>query len=103
MKTSHIIFSALLLVSCTSTHHTGSLTADQAEAVSIQLANEKASTIYHCQPFRDDGQPARVVAGLWVWTELRGCGQVDLQATIELAMDGSTHSVDVQLLDCREY
>jgi hypothetical protein len=102
MKTSRIILSALLLVGCTSTHQTTSLTADQAKAVALQLANDKASIIYHCQPFRD-GQPARVVAGHWVWTEQRGYGHGDIQATVELAMDGSTHSVDVQLLDNREY
>ena len=79
-----------------------SLTAEQAKAVALQLANDEASSLYHCQPFRD-GQPVRVVAGHWVWTEQRGFGQGDIQATVEFAMDGSTHSVDVQLLDNREY
>jgi hypothetical protein len=102
MKTSRLILFALLLAGCTSTRQTASLTADQAKAVALQLANDKASSIYHCQPFRD-GQPARVVAGHWVWTEQRGYGQGDIQAIVELAMDGSTHSVDVQLLDNREY
>jgi hypothetical protein len=38
------------------------LTAEQAKTVAMRLANDKASTLYHCQPFRD-GQPARFVAG----------------------------------------
>ena len=102
MKRPRIILFALLLVGCTSTHQTASLTADQAKAVAIRLANDKASTVYHCQPFRD-GQPARLVAGHWVWTDLQGYGRGDIQATVELAADGSTHKVEVQLLDSQIY
>jgi hypothetical protein len=56
MKTSCIILFALLLVGCTSTHQTASLTADQAKAVAIRLANEKAAATYHSETFHD-GQP----------------------------------------------
>ena len=77
-----------------------SLTAEQAKTVAMRLANDKASTLYHCQPFRD-GQPARFVAGQWVWDDLQGFGHSDVQATVKLAADGSTISVDLQLLDSR--
>ena len=96
MKTSRIILSALLLVGCTSTHQTASLTADQAKAVAIHLANEKAAAIYHSQPFHD-GQPPSFVAGHWTWRQLV---TGDLEATVELAADGSTNSVTInQLVD----
>ena len=77
-----------------------SLTAEQAKTLAIRLANDKALTLYHCQPFRD-GQPARFVAGQWVWVDLQGLGHGDIQATVKLAEDGSTISVDVKLLDSR--
>jgi hypothetical protein len=77
-----------------------SLTAEQAKTVAMRLANDKAFRLYHCQPFRD-GQPARFVAGQWVWVDQRGFGQGDIQATVELAADGSTNSVDLKLLDSR--
>src|ERR1039457_5061082 len=91
MKTSRIFFVALLLVGCTSTHQTASLTANQAKAVAIRLANEKADTTYHSQPF-DDGQPPSFVAGHWTWRQL---GTGDIEATVELAADGSTNSVTI--------
>jgi hypothetical protein len=75
-----------------------SLTAEQAQTVAMRLANDRASTLYHCQPFRD-GQPARFVAGQWVWVNLQGFGHGDIQATVQLAADGSTNSVDLKLLD----
>jgi hypothetical protein len=96
MKTSCIILFALLLVGCTSTHQTVSLTADQAKAVAIQLANEKAAATYHSQPFHD-GQPPSFVAGHWTWRQL---GTGDIEATVELAADGSTNSVAlIRLVD----
>jgi len=75
-----------------------SLTAEQAKTVAMRLANDKAFTLYHRQPFRD-GQPARFVAGQWVWVDLQGLGHGDIQATVQLAADGSTNSVDLKLLD----
>jgi len=64
----------------------------------MRLANDKAFTLYHCQPFRD-GQPARFVSGHWVWVTQQGFGHSDFQATVELATDGSTNNVDLQLFD----
>jgi hypothetical protein len=94
MKTSRLIISALLLVGCSSTHQTASLTADQAKGVAIRLANEKAAVTYHSQPFHD-GQPASFVGGHWTWRQL---GTGDIEATVELAADGSTNSVALHQL-----
>jgi hypothetical protein len=74
------------------------LTAERAKTVAMRLANDKAFTLYHCQPF-PDGQPARFVAGQWLWIDLQGFGHGDIQATVQLAADGSTNSVDLKLLD----
>ena len=97
MKTTVTTFLALLLVGCESSRQSASLTAEQAKATAIQLANDKAATLYHTQPFQD-GQPARFMGGRWVWTDTRGFGHADIQATVELAADGSTNHVDLQLL-----
>jgi hypothetical protein len=91
LKTSRIILFALLLAGCTSTHQTASLTADQAKSVAIRLANEKAAATYHRQPFHD-GQAPSFVAGHWTWRQLV---TGDLEATVELAADGSTNNVTI--------
>ena len=94
MKTPRIILFALLLAGCTSTHQTASLTPDQAEAVAIRLANEKAAATYHSQPFHA-GQPPSFAAGHWTWRQL---GTGDIEATVELAADGSTNNVTLNQL-----
>ncbi len=100
MKILSICFCAFLLIGCASSHPSVSLTAEQAKILVVQLANDKALTDYHCQPFRD-GQPAHFVVGRWIWTEQQGYGLGDIQANVELASDGSTHNVELQLLDGR--
>jgi hypothetical protein len=89
MKTPRIILFALLLVGCTSIHQTTSLTADQAKAVAIRLANEKSAATYHSEPFHD-GQPPSFVAGHWTWRQIV---TGDIEVTVELAADGSTNNV----------
>jgi hypothetical protein len=64
----------------------------------MRLANDEVATLYHSQPFQD-GQPARFMGGHWVWTDNRGFGHGDIQVTVELAANGSTNHVDLQLLD----
>jgi hypothetical protein len=98
MKIASIIVVTLLLAGCTSTRPSASLTAEEAKITATQLANDEAFKLYHCRPFHD-GQPARFVAGHWLWVERRGLGHSDIQATVELAADDSTHKVDLQLLD----
>lgn len=101
MKTSSIILFTLFLVGCARTHQSASLTAEQAKVITLRLANEKAFTLYHSQPFRD-GQSAQFVAGRWLWVERQGFGHGDIQATVELAADGSTNNVELQLFDSQE-
>src|SRR5436190_16648052 len=98
MKLRAIIVCGFFLVGCTSPRPSASLTAEQARALAIRLANDKAATVYHCQPFQDS-QPAHFIGGHWVWTDHRGFGRGDIQTTVELAADGSTHNVDLKLLD----
>jgi beta-lactamase regulating signal transducer with metallopeptidase domain/tetratricopeptide (TPR) repeat protein len=74
------------------------LTAAEAEALAIELANEKAQALYNCQPFRK-GAPAELVQGRWVWNDLRGRGSLDVEATVKFAADGTNPEVDVMLLD----
>jgi hypothetical protein len=64
----------------------------------MRLANDKASTLYQHQPFVA-GQSAQFVAGHWLWVARQGFGRGDIQATVELAADGSTNNVDLQLFD----
>ena len=66
--------------------------------IALRLANDKASTVYHSQPF-SSGQPAHFVNGRWVWVGRQGYGRGDIEATVELAANGSTNSVDLKLLD----
>jgi hypothetical protein len=76
------------------------LTAAEAEALAIELANEKAQALYNCQPFRK-GTPAELVQGHWVWHDLRGYQVFDVEATVKFAADGTNPEVDVMLLDSR--
>jgi hypothetical protein len=98
MKTSLIIVLALLLVGCESSRQSASLTRAQATSIAMRLANDKASTLYQHRPFVT-GQPAQIVAGHWLWVAQQGFGHGDIQATVELAKDGSTNKVDIQLFD----
>ena len=98
MKIASFVVVMLLLVGCTSTRPSAALTAEQAKTAAMRLANDQAFTLYHCRPFHD-GQPARFVAGQWLWVERQGFGHGDIQATVELAADGSTRKIEVQVLD----
>jgi hypothetical protein len=98
MKTSLILVLAFILVGCESSRQSASLTTDQATTIAMRLANDKASTLYQHQPFVA-GQPAQFVAGHWLWMARQGFGRGDIQATVELAADGSTNSVGLQLFD----
>ena len=99
MKMQYLIPLALALLGCSSTTlRTARLTADQAGSLAQQLANEKAKTLFNCQPFRN-GQPAQLVQGHWVWHDLRGQGRGDLEATVKFALDGANPDVSVTQLD----
>src|ERR1035441_7157272 len=102
MKTLYLIPLALALLGCSSTPQrtsgTSTLTAEQAGSLAQQLANEKAKTLFNCQPFRN-GPPAQLVQGHWVWHDLRGQGSGDLEATVKFALDGANPDVSVTRLD----
>jgi uncharacterized protein YcfL len=98
MKTSLVVVLAFILIGCKSSRQSAALTAEQATTVAIRLANDKASTLYQHQPFVA-GQPAQFVAGHWLWVARQGFGRGDIQATVEVAMDGSTNHVDLQMFD----
>ena len=78
-----------------------SLTAEHAHIIALRLANEKADALFHCQPFHG-GQPPIFSGGRWVWTNSCGVGLGDIQASVELAADGSTNHADIQLFDSHE-
>ena len=94
MKKTAIMILGGVLVGCASSQPRASLTAEQATVLAMRLANDKASTAYHRQPFHD-AQPASFDGGRWVWRQLTSG---DIEATVELALDGSTNSVVLNLL-----
>ena len=98
MKASWIVIAALLPAGCESSHKLPPLDAAHAQALALRLANDQADTLFHQRPFQD-GKPPELTAGRWVWTGHRGMHLVEFEATVELAADGSTNSVKVQLLD----
>jgi hypothetical protein len=102
MKTRHLIALLVMVMvcGCSSTRRTNMLTADQAGAFAASLANEKAQTLYHCQPFSNDA-PAQFVHGNWTWHQLKGQGQGDIEATVEFEPNGAKPKVKVARLDSR--
>ena len=98
MKTAFVAIVGLLVAGCQRAPPPDLRTAAQARALALQLANDKASELYHCRPF-GDGPPPRFAAGHWIWTEQKGVGRADMQVTVELAEDGSTNHVDLQVFD----
>jgi hypothetical protein len=97
---------ALILVGCISTHPKAAITAEQAGTIAMQLANDKAFSLYHCRPFQG-GQPARFVAGRWIWFARQGFGHADFEAQVELAANGTANKSDsgvmVNIFDSRQY
>lgn len=74
------------------------LTATQAQILAMELANDKAESLFHHRPFHDSRVP-QFAEGRWVWTASEGVGHMDVQAKVELAADGSTNSVNVEAFD----
>ena len=99
MRVASLIAVTVLLGGC-ARRDSAPLTAEQAQSIAVQLANSKASTLYRCQPF-SRSQAARFTQGRWVWSDRQGYGAGDIEATVELAADGSTNSVDLKVLDNR--
>jgi hypothetical protein len=98
MKTHYAWGLVLLCAGCQASHQGPRLTAEQAMATAVQLANAKGDALYRKHPF-EAGKPPQFTGGRWVWTDMQGVGQMDLQARVELAADGSTNRVELHLLD----
>lgn len=110
MKAATLILFGLLLAGCHGTSappatpppHTAAfplfqpMTADQARLLARKLANEQAHARYGARPFWN-GAPARFEQNQWIWSDFRGCGRGDMQATVRLTPDGAPLSVDVRL------
>jgi hypothetical protein len=94
MKLSCILFLALILFGCKGHQQRVPISGERAKLLAIRLANDKATSIYHRSPFHD-GQPANFLDGHWYWRQLT---DGDLEATVELAADGSTNKVTLTLL-----
>jgi hypothetical protein len=102
MKTAGMTLLLLLLLGCQTKNSLApvTLSLEQAQTLACGLANEKARALYKCEPFRNEADP-RFSGGRWEWRQRRGCGNVDLEARVSFAQDGSAQKVDVQLLDSR--
>jgi hypothetical protein len=92
------IFCVFVLAGCETSHTGTQLTAGQAGALAVRLANDKAQSMFQHHPFMDN-QPVSFQSGHWVWSESRGFGLLDYQAKVVLAADGSTNLVDLKVLD----
>lgn len=97
MKISPSVLCVLLAAGCATSKHRPVLSPELAKTICWQLANVKSENLYHCHPFLDD-RPAQFVGDHWVWSDLKGAGQGDIQATVELAPDGTTNRVDIKML-----
>ena len=71
---------------------------EEATRLACDAANQKARELYDCEPFGHE-RAAVVVDGRWIWSDFRGRGRGDLEATVEFAADGSLQKVDVLWLD----
>jgi hypothetical protein len=71
--------------------------ATEAAQLARSLANRQAMALYHCEPFVN-GPAAVWTNEHWLWRARQGLGQGDMEATVSLAPDGSTQSVQVLLL-----
>ncbi len=76
------------------------LSATQAGGLAQTLANDRARTLFSCQPFHSYSS-ARFVDGHWLWRGRRGLGPVDFDAEVSFEADGANPEVKVLLLDSR--
>jgi hypothetical protein len=100
MKVSWFMAVTILLAGC-GNRNSAPLTVEQAQSAAVHLANSRASSLYHCEPFSGSSNVPHFTQGRWVWSDRHGYGAGDIEATVELAADGSTNSVDLKVLDNR--
>jgi hypothetical protein len=83
-----------------SEHRHIAFTAEQARQFACALANERAKELYKCEPFSDGAAPD-FIDGVWKWSNCRGHGLVDFEASVEFGADGSDPFVFILVLDNR--
>jgi hypothetical protein len=99
MRTKYLLPFAAFLAGCSSTPtQTATLTSDKAGSLAQQFANEKAQTLYHCQPFQR-AKPAQLIEGHWVWSQIQGQGKSDLEAKVEFKANGADPKVILTRLE----
>ena len=81
----------------------------EATRLAVRLANDKASRLCCCRPFREDHTTAiGFIAGRWHWDGWMGFRPVgkgtivDIQSQVTLTPDGSTNTVEIQMFDYRD-
>jgi len=96
-----LLLVSFLIAGCsTSSHYKTLLTPEQAKVLAQQLANDKAFAEVRCQPFHEGPEP-RLEQGRWIWKDRKPYGQLELEANVVLAADGSTNQVKLMRLDFR--
>jgi hypothetical protein len=98
MKLAFVGVLAFIFVGCEGSRQSTPLTAEQATTYAMRLANDKAYTLFQHRPFVAS-QPAQFLAGHWLWVARQESERGDIDATVKLAADGSTNSVDLQFLN----
>jgi hypothetical protein len=98
MKIFFILILGCIVAGCESSRHSASLTTEQATTMAVRLANGKTMALYQHQSFTA-GQPAQFLKGRWLWGARQGFGRGDIQTIVEIARDGSTNNVELQMFD----
>ena len=102
MKTAGVILLLVILLGCQTRKKMPPqvLSQKQAQALACRLANEQSRALYKCEPFENEAE-ARFEGTRWEWTQYRGLGDLDMEARVSFASDGSAQRVKVLLLDNR--
>jgi hypothetical protein len=96
MKRSMFLFLGVGLVGCCSSSPVPPLSQQEAGVLCLQLANAKTEALYGHQPFQSGVLP-KFQGGQWVWSEKNAYGTADVLGTVELAADGSTNDVSIEV------
>jgi hypothetical protein len=110
MKSACIVLFAVFTLGCASEQHSHTtLTKTEATQLAVRLANDKASRLCWCRPFREDHTTSMdFIAGHWYWCGWMGFRRVgpgvvcDVQSQVTLSPDGATNNVEIQLFDYRD-
>jgi hypothetical protein len=74
------------------------VTAEQAGALAMRLADKKARTLYGSTQLIREGDPAKLVAVHWIWTYHKlDPANHEINAKVELLLNGPPQSIDVSV------